>query len=270
MSVSFIAISQAKTVERLSPIRPLLSIFHPAHFISLIGQFAIHLGAMVFAVSLAKAAMPANYRDRINLSEKAEFEPSILNTVVWYMSTVQQCCVFGVNYKGRPFMQGLTENAPLMYSLGLCASLALACATEALPSFNAYIELVPFPKDTVASTGLSFRDTILSLLVLDVVLTLFWDRLITAIFAPEIFRAQTAGWTTKDAWAIAKVVAIVSAVVYMLGTNVEFLELIEKEMELIENGTSVYLDDTTEDTAGGDDAPMASSSAAHAARDTSI
>ena len=153
-----------------------------------------------------------------------------------YMSTVQQCCVFGVNYKGRPFMQGLSENMPLLYhsvlrtvayrvhlittivydacvkrnhllrahvelsshapvagwlppnwtltqsgllipnqtcrtqvtltlrqvpvcctshrySLGLCASLALACATEILPPFNRYLQLEPFPVGQPALAG---------------------------------------------------------------------------------------------------------------------
>jgi magnesium-transporting ATPase (P-type) len=50
-----------------------------------------------------------------------KFEPSLLNTVVFLVSTVQSVSVFVVNYKGRPFMQSITQNRSLLYSLGLCA-----------------------------------------------------------------------------------------------------------------------------------------------------
>jgi cation-transporting ATPase 13A1 len=145
MSISFIAISQANPLPVLSPVRPVHSIFHPAHFCSLMGQFAVHLIVMMYAVSLAKAAMPPDYRSHINLDQMAKFEPSILNTVVFYISTVQQCCVFAVNYKGRPFMDGLTENTALLYSLGFLLVFALVCATETFPQFNTYLQLGPLP-----------------------------------------------------------------------------------------------------------------------------
>lgn len=38
MSVSFITISRAKPLSKLSPVRPITSIFHPALFISILGQ----------------------------------------------------------------------------------------------------------------------------------------------------------------------------------------------------------------------------------------
>merc|ERR1719327_1207082 len=41
----------------MHPVRPLKSIFHPAVFVSLIGQSAIHLGCLVYATSMAREAM---------------------------------------------------------------------------------------------------------------------------------------------------------------------------------------------------------------------
>lgn len=38
MSVSFITISRAKPLSKLSPVRPITSIFHPALFLSILGQ----------------------------------------------------------------------------------------------------------------------------------------------------------------------------------------------------------------------------------------
>ena len=34
----------------------------------------------------------------------AVFKPSVLNTTVFLINSVQQAVVFAVNYKGRPFM----------------------------------------------------------------------------------------------------------------------------------------------------------------------
>merc|ERR1712070_1103728 len=48
-SISFMSVSRSKPLDRLSSVRPLTSIFHPALFISLLGQFAIHLVTMFLA-----------------------------------------------------------------------------------------------------------------------------------------------------------------------------------------------------------------------------
>ena len=252
MSISFITISQAKSLPQLAPVRPLTSIFHPAMFFSLVGQFAVHLvrttrplvsalyrhlltggfwqSTMVYAHSLAKPLMPADFKvDLRELDEAGNntFTPSILNTVVFYISTVQQVCVFAVNYKGRPFMQGLTENPPLLYSLGLCGALAVATASELFPPFNAYLQLVPLP-------DAEFRNTILALLAVNIVVTVVWDRLMSFIFARHIFRASVEDWSMEDVAKLFKLVAIVCGVIWWLGNNVETLEEIEKEMEAMD------------------------------------
>ena len=45
------------------------------------------------------------------------FKPSLLNTVVFLVETVQRVCVMLVNYKGRPHMMGAIENKTLLISL---------------------------------------------------------------------------------------------------------------------------------------------------------
>jgi cation-transporting ATPase 13A1 len=51
MSISFITISRAKPLESLSPVRPLTSIFQPALFLSISGQFVLHLSTMMYSVA---------------------------------------------------------------------------------------------------------------------------------------------------------------------------------------------------------------------------
>ncbi|KNC52742.1 P-type ATPase superfamily [Thecamonas trahens ATCC 50062] len=179
MTISYFAISMAKPLPRLSDVRPLTSIFHPALFLSLLAQFAVHLGTMVYAVSLTKALLPA---DTV-LSIDGDFEPNLINTVVFLISSVQNVCVFAVNFKGRPFMYGITENRALMWSLGLVVLGAFVCAFEVSPMFNEALQLVAFPDG-------AFRSTIVLLLLVDVAGTFVLDRLLLAIFAPAIFKSS--------------------------------------------------------------------------------
>jgi len=92
-----------------------------------------------------------------------EFKPGIVNSVVFLVSCVQQVAVFVVNLQGRPFMTGLTENRPLLYSLIATFILTFMFASETVPSLNKYMQLVPFPSD-------DFRNFILILLAADVFL----------------------------------------------------------------------------------------------------
>merc|ERR1712238_394754 len=79
MSVAFMSVSRSKPLDRLSNVRPLTSIFHPAMFISLLGQFAVHLATMYTATREAKKHMPEDFK--VNLD--GEFTPGILNSVVF-------------------------------------------------------------------------------------------------------------------------------------------------------------------------------------------
>merc|ERR1719240_855495 len=57
LSCATIAFSFARPLDRLSPILPLSSIFHPALLLSVLGQLVCHAGCMYCALSLAKSAM---------------------------------------------------------------------------------------------------------------------------------------------------------------------------------------------------------------------
>merc|ERR1719161_646925 len=68
LSIASMAFSFATPVDKMSKTRPLSSLFHPACFMSMLGQAAIHLGCMVFAVRLATDEMGP-----IKLKEVADF-----------------------------------------------------------------------------------------------------------------------------------------------------------------------------------------------------
>lgn len=179
MAISFISISYARPLEKLSSVRPLNSIFHPAMFFSLLGQFVIHLTCMMYSLSITKPYLPPDYKPKLD----GEFEPNLINTVVFLVSAIQQVSVFAVNYKGRPFMQGIQENKALRFSLSAIAFGAFLCAMEFVPEFNAYIQLVKFPDE-------EFQYTILFILFINIALCYFLDRLLVRIFAPQLLAAN--------------------------------------------------------------------------------
>jgi len=225
-SISFMSVSRSKPLDRLSSVRPLTSIFHPALFISLLGQFAIHLSTMVIAVYYAKKNLPPDYEADLD----GEFKPGILNTVVFLVSNVQQVTVFVVNLQGRPFMTGLTENRPLLWSLVCTFILTFMFASESVPSLNKYFQLVPFPED-------SFRDFVLKLLMFDVAGSFLFDRLMKFIFAPQILFASLKGTTIKDVFGLAKTVGIIFFLMFsMLGNPDTWEELMRQDGRLEDLG----------------------------------
>lgn len=57
LMIASLAFSYATPIDKMHPERPLKSLFHPAIFVSMAGQAAIHLVAMYTAVSLAREEM---------------------------------------------------------------------------------------------------------------------------------------------------------------------------------------------------------------------
>lgn len=88
-AVQFLFISQAKPLDVLSPVRPHPSIFNPYFFISLMGQFAVHLSLLVYFYHLSLASMPEGER----LSSDSEFKPNLVNTVCYLVQAVVQVWV---------------------------------------------------------------------------------------------------------------------------------------------------------------------------------
>jgi cation-transporting ATPase 13A1 len=223
-SISFMSVSRSKPLDKLSKVKPLTSIFHPALFLSLLGQFCIHLFTMVVATQAAKNELPPDYKADLD----GVFKPGILNTVVFLVSNVQQVTVFVVNLQGRPFMTGLTENRPLLWSLLATFILTFMFASETVPGLNKYFQLVPFPDE-------AFRDFILKILLIDVTVSFSFDRLMKFIFCPKILFASIEGTSVSDVMRLGRTVAVIGFLMYtMLGNDEQWEELLREEARLAE------------------------------------
>jgi len=222
-SISYMSVSRAKPLDKLSSVKPLTSIFHPSLFISLLGQFGVHLATMMWATHSAKQYLEDDHKVDLD----GTFKPGILNSVVFLVSNVQQVTVFVVNLQGRPFMTGLTENRPLLWSLLATFILTFMFASESVPGLNKYFQLVPFPDD-------DFRNFIIKILVGDVAICFLFDRAMKLIFCPKILKASVEGTTMKDFWGLARTVVVIGLLMNMfIGNSDQWEEMLAEEARLL-------------------------------------
>ena len=111
------------------------------------------------------------------------FMPNLLNSTVFLVETSQMVAVLFVNYKGRPWMKGLLENTALFLSVFLSIAGLVVCAWAIVPQGNVAIHLADFPDD-------AFRYRVLFLVLMSLFGSFVWDRICTALFARDIFKAS--------------------------------------------------------------------------------
>ena len=73
---------------------------------------------------------------------EAKFEPNLLNTAIYLLGLAQQVSTFAVNFQGRPFREGITENSALYWGLIGAAGVAFSGATDFIPELNRPLQIV--------------------------------------------------------------------------------------------------------------------------------
>ncbi|KAI4693981.1 uncharacterized protein J4E84_002560 [Alternaria hordeiaustralica] len=143
MSVCFLSISRAKTVETLSKERPQHNIFNTYIIGSVLGQFAIHIITLIYVSQYVQRVEPKDP----NPDLEKDFEPSLLNSAIYLLQLIQQISTFAINYQGRPFRESIRENKGMYWGLVSVSGVAFSCATEFIPELNEKLKLVPFTTD---------------------------------------------------------------------------------------------------------------------------
>lgn len=72
----------------------------------------------------------------------AKFEPSLLNTAIYLLGLSQQVSTFAINFQGRPFREGISENSALYWGLVGAAGVAFSGATDLIPELNRPLQIV--------------------------------------------------------------------------------------------------------------------------------
>ncbi|PVF98731.1 putative calcium-transporting ATPase [Serendipita vermifera] len=125
-------------IEQLSRERPLGNIFNFYVLLSVLFQFAIHIAALLYITNLSYIFEPRE--GPIDL--EAKFEPSLLNTAIYLLGLSQQVSTFAINFQGRPFREGITENSALYWGLVGAAGVAFSGATDFIPELNRPLQIV--------------------------------------------------------------------------------------------------------------------------------
>jgi len=171
LAACFLFISRSKPLTILSKQRPLPNIFNVYTILTVMSQFAVHLSCMIFLVRQVHSLEPK--KDEFPDLEK-DFEPNLLNSTVYIISMFLQVLTFAVNYRGHPFMESLTENRSLLYSLAGSGGLVVMLALGWLPEFADQFSIIDFSAE--------FRSIVIQVLCVDAAAVYLLDRTLLYIF----------------------------------------------------------------------------------------
>merc|ERR1719290_438898 len=166
LAACFLFISRSKPLTSLSRQRPLPNIFNVYTILTVLAQFAVHLSCLVYLVQQAYLREP---REEFPDLEK-EFEPNLLNSTVYIISMFLQVLTFGINYRGHPFMESLTENRNLLYSLAGAGGFVVMLALGWLPEFSEQFSIIDFTDE--------YRSVLLQVLAVDASAAYVIDRVL--------------------------------------------------------------------------------------------
>ncbi|EDW03798.1 endoplasmic reticulum transmembrane helix translocase [Drosophila grimshawi] len=179
IAACFLFITRSKPLKTLSKVAPLPNIFNLYTISTILTQFAVHFGALYYLTSEATALAPPRvgkvklYID-MDAEEKTKYDPNIVSSTVYIICVSLQVATIAVNYKGHPFMESLRANRMLMCAIGASAALVLFLTTGIVPGLTQFFEIVDFPAN--------FRQTLLIVLVVDIVGAFALDRICSFLF----------------------------------------------------------------------------------------
>lgn len=211
LTVAFFGFIGARAVRQPSRVSAPESLFETPVLLSTLAQAAIHLWVLGQAVSLAKEAMgPAALQELVEFQRRAReaaaaappfdwkaalrgegggmslfsrpFLPNLLNSAVFYVEIVQGLAVLLVNYKGRPWMRGASENVPLLSATVLVLTAVSLCALGWPARLPQLLQLTALPPALGRKVAALLAATLAGTFVL--------DRGVEAMFSPARAKAR--------------------------------------------------------------------------------
>eukprot|EP01025_Chloroclados_australasicus_P006477 TRINITY_DN12088_c0_g1_i1.p1 TRINITY_DN12088_c0_g1~~TRINITY_DN12088_c0_g1_i1.p1 ORF type:complete len:850 (-),score=59.08 TRINITY_DN12088_c0_g1_i1:220-2442(-) len=137
----FFFISHTKPLETLSPVRPHPNIFSWYVFLSMMGQFGLHL---MFLFSMYQGALAYMPKDEVQTKD-SDFKPNLVNTICYIVNAFIQITTFAVNYVGHPFNTSLKDHKMLFKSIVYGVVALLVLVLNILPFVTDGLELVVIP-----------------------------------------------------------------------------------------------------------------------------
>lgn len=154
----FFFMSLSKPLQEVDASRPPSSVFELQVYSSILGQFLVHLASLLAVLKLCE---PHMNRDDSSLSPDGKFQPNIVNSAMFLLSSLMQINNFVVNYRGHPFTQALSDNKYLWRSvLGAYGGILLLVGGQFEP-LNDLVQMVPLP-------SASFQISLIGILVFNI------------------------------------------------------------------------------------------------------
>ncbi|CAG0878478.1 unnamed protein product [Darwinula stevensoni] len=144
LAACFLFISRSKPLKTLSKERPLANIFNHYTIVTVILQFLVHFVSLIYLVQAALARSPEKPEKESVDAHEGEFQPNLLNSTVYIISMSLQVATFAINYRGNPFMESLTANKALFYSLLNSGFFIFALVFNIIPELSSHFEVVEF------------------------------------------------------------------------------------------------------------------------------
>ncbi|KAL9179232.1 hypothetical protein ACHAXT_008522 [Thalassiosira profunda] len=142
VAMLFLFVTRGKPLPKLSTQKPPSSVLCKETLLSMTVQFGIHFVAIMAATVLSELWVDS-YDPSI--VPDGPFHPNTLNTATFLVTVLCTINAFLVNYRGRPYMEDLTENKLLLRSIQACYFVLFVCATEAFTPLNQLMQLSPLP-----------------------------------------------------------------------------------------------------------------------------
>jgi len=169
-SMCFFLVSRSAPAKQLAKQQPISLVFDWPVMSTLACQLLIHLITLFSGWQMANQFRAKDFKRDL----EGDFEPNLTNTVVFELMAAMHAASFLANYDGHPFMQPLSANKPLMYSLIFFVTVIVACASEVIPDLNHSLSLVLSPSP-------EFQRKILLLVVGDIALSFGTARCISLL-----------------------------------------------------------------------------------------
>eukprot|EP00929_Paragymnodinium_shiwhaense_P063107 TRINITY_DN31547_c1_g1_i1.p1 TRINITY_DN31547_c1_g1~~TRINITY_DN31547_c1_g1_i1.p1 ORF type:complete len:1007 (+),score=309.22 TRINITY_DN31547_c1_g1_i1:2185-5205(+) len=226
LNTASLAFSYARPCDKMHPVRPLKSLFHPAVFISLFGQATIHLGCLVYATSMAREAMDPDSQMRKDgyavgpsLPDVADFwkKQKLIRQGVLAKEIAEEEDMSFVELAMKqwesPFLPNLMNTVVFLVETSQTVAV-LAVNYKGQPWMKGLMEnrplflsvfitigalgataweAVPQANAMVHLTpfpGDDFRIRIMVLVIISIFGTFTWDRICVRYFAPDIYNAM--------------------------------------------------------------------------------
>jgi len=158
----FLMLSKAEPLKKLNPNKPPYTIFTISSIISIIGQAVTHLLSLYLIIEMTEKYDPISINTTKSLDDP--FSPTLMNSIIFIYSALNQTINFVVNYQGEPFMANMDKN---IWMKRLCYGIVILSGIVVFdlhPPLSEQLELLPLPED------ISYRVGFIAIMAVDFII----------------------------------------------------------------------------------------------------